>query len=269
MGADFVIRGTVRGTPRTYGDRRTEDAWRRQVVAGRWSGHEDATLPIRRSIELQFTFRINAGSKDYGGASFPNGRDLDTLVVQSSTSAALLVGRNSVRPSLRWVDGPLLVRRVLASKVLVETDADAGVEITLRPATEQPSIHPYQCALEFQVLEAEVRNDGLAKAIKRTVGAANRAGVRFPATARIGLSLLFSDAERPRNILSEALLEKTIDALGASPVGDRRLFDETPGSRTILRDNTDDSIIFKLYAEKSRALDTGVFIQGRMWRIAD
>jgi hypothetical protein len=269
MGTDFEIRGIVHGTPRTYGDRRTEDGWRRQVVAGTWNGHEGASLPIRQAIELVFKFRIHAKSRDYGGASFPNGRDLDTLIVQSSASAALLAGRNSERPSLRWIDDALLVRRVLASKMLVGTDADAGVDISLHPAIEQASIHPVKLALEFQVLEAEVRNKGLATAIKRTVEATNRAGVTFPATARIGLSLLFSDADRPRNILSEALLEKTIDALGASPVGNRRLFDETPGSRTTLRDNTDDSIVFELHVEKSRTLGAGVFLQGKMWKIAD
>lgn len=88
MSSVFQIRGTICGTLRTYGARHSEDAWRRCVVEGAWSGYEDLAFPPSCDLELEFSFRTHAASPDYGWNPHPNGCDLDTLVVQSSTCAA-------------------------------------------------------------------------------------------------------------------------------------------------------------------------------------
>ncbi len=263
----FEIRGRVQGTPRTYGDSRTEDAWRRAVVGGLWAGHESVSLPLDCEVELQFNFAIHAASADYGGAPHPNGRDLDTLVVQSSTSAALVAGRNTERPSLRWIGDPRLVQRVIASKRLVASDKEAGVEILIRPPATEPMPAPGKRVLDFEVSEGDRRSLGLVEAVKRAVAVSNQGALRFPSSSRISLFLTFSAARRQINLLSEELLEKTIDALGASPVGNRRLFDEVPGRQPGRFNNTDDSIVFELQAEKVEALPGELAIQGEVWQV--
>lgn len=265
MSTVFQIRGTIRGTPRTYGARHSEDAWRRCVVEGAWSGYEDLAFPLSSDLELEFSFRIHAGSPDYGWRPHPNGCDLDTLVVQSSTCAALLCGRNEKRPSLRWIANPKCVRRLWATKTIVTDGSQAGVDIVIRPLGSSLVPASAAPALAFDV--PDTYRGRLIEGAKISAAAANSRAITFGSSLPIGFLLEFDDQLRRVNVLGERVLEWLIDGTGASVVGTRRLFDETPGSTPGARHDTDDSMVFDLFVDTTRRLAAGVFAHCEIRRL--
>jgi hypothetical protein len=74
---DVLAKGVVLGTPRTYGDRRTEDIWRRTITNGSWNGIP-RLLSCQLPLNLDFEFRVNPFSSRYNGNVSRNGPDLDT-----------------------------------------------------------------------------------------------------------------------------------------------------------------------------------------------
>lgn len=245
----FDIKGVVSGTPRTYGDLRNDCAWCDCVCRGRWAGIHGLALPLREPVRVDFGFRVNPRSADYGGHVSPNGRDLDTMVLQDSTMGGLTIHR-SRRPSLKLIDSPARCALVTAEKTLVTSDIAAGVDIRIRPL---PSLDSFlkslpEADLRILVPRSAFRSaSDLPTAVEQATEEANRKKqLEFRTTARIGLVLQFAVAEVLKNVYSAGYLEAVVDALGNSRVGKRRLFDEDRfnGGRGIR--NTDDSIVYKL-----------------------
>ncbi len=268
----FDIKGVVSGTPRTYGDLRNDCAWCDCVCRGRWSGIHGLALPLREPVRVDFGFRVNPRSADYGGHVSPNGRDLDTMVLQDSTMGALTVHR-SRRPSLKLIESPARCALVTAVKTLVSSDAAAGVDIRIRPLPSLDSFLEALPAVDLQILvprSAIRRASDLPAAVEQATEEANRKKhLEFKSTARIGLVVQFAVAKVPKNVYSLGYLEAVVDALGNSRVGNRRLFDEdrSQGGRGIR--NTDDSIVFKLICVNHATVDPRPFVEIGLHSSAD
>lgn len=260
----FDITGIVSGTPRTYGHLRNDSAWCDCVVRGQWSDIHGLSLPLREAVRVDFRFRVNPGSADYGGHVSPNGRDLDTMVLQDSTMGALTVHR-SRRPSLQIIESPARCALVTAEKTLVTSDSAAGVDIRIRSLPDLNSFLESLPAadLRIQVPRSAVRSAvGLPAAIEQATEEANRTKqLALEGTARIGLVVQFAVAAVPKNVCSAGYLEAAVDALGNSRVGSRRLFDEDRfnGGRGIR--NTDDSIVFKLICANHATMESRPFVE--------
>jgi hypothetical protein len=127
--ADFLCKGLVRGTPRTYGDTKRDDIWRRAIVEGDWEGVEAVTTG-RVPVHLDFRFRVNPHSPCYWGRRWNSGPDLDTMVI--GALGGLLHCRNSARPTLRLIEEGNLCRVTTASKTVVDTDEDSGFTLHVR-----------------------------------------------------------------------------------------------------------------------------------------
>jgi hypothetical protein len=138
---DFI--GRVRGTPRTYGDRKTEDIWRTCIAEADWRVSTDLPTPVEESAFLTFRFLINPSSPLYGRHEAGNGRDLDTMVIGA---LAGLISSPS-RPTANRLARASAVWGFAAVKELVNDDYASGAEITI-------SWKPIPTRQEFSVLSA-------------------------------------------------------------------------------------------------------------------
>jgi hypothetical protein len=219
--ADLIWRGVVLGTPRTYGDRKTEDVWRTAIVAGTWEG----TIPretIRTPVHLDLEFRVNPQSPDYGRNVSCNGPDLDTMVI--GALAGLLDSRNPTRPTLRLIEHGGLCKSVTASKRIVEDDGLAGLSLHVRRGNTLPfDSLPKESRLSFYVDRQRLKGDR-RRAVQEAAEQANHSAFRAPKSSPIEIRLAFAEG-MTRNPLSADWLEAVIDGLGASHVGTERFFD--------------------------------------------
>lgn len=219
--ADVIWRGVVLGTPRTYGDRNTEDVWRNAIVAGNWEG----AIPretIRTPVHLDFEFRVNPQSPDYGRSVSCHGPDLDTMVI--GALAGILNSRNPERPTLRLIEHGGLCKFVSASKRIVESDKLAGLSLHIRRGDTVPfESLPSETRLSFCVDRQRLRGD-TRRAVQEAAEEANHSGFRAPRISPIEIRLAFTEGIT-RNPLSADWLEAVIDGLGASRVGSERFFD--------------------------------------------
>lgn len=228
IGTTMHIQGLVLGTPRTYGNRKTEDAWRLEICQGQWTGCDSLSLPLTGLVEVTFGFRVNPRSPQYYGAVSLRGPDLDTMVVGAMD--ALVDGRNKTRPSTRLLQTGRVVSSISASKTLVTSDTDSGATIEIRPGVE----HHYErhaCDLGFDVVYSELRD--LRHTVKNAAEQHNTGGTRAPAELPLHVRILWGSAFRGSNVHSADKLEAVIDGLGASVASKAglRFFDPPPFSR--------------------------------------
>ncbi len=238
ISTEVLWKGVVAGTPRTYGDRRTEDIWRHAIVAGRWEG----TLPLQTiltPVHLDFEFRVNPQSAAYGRNVSCNGPDLDTMVI--GALAGLLNSRNPDRPTLRLIGQGGQCKSISASKCLVDNDNQTGFTLLVRPGGALPfDESSNEAPLSFYVGRQSLKTDR-RRAVQDTAEQANATGFRAPRNSRIEITLSFAEG-LTRNPLSADWLEAVIDGLGASRVGSDRFFD----GPSIQEFGYDDSVIYRL-----------------------
>jgi hypothetical protein len=128
------IVGQVSGTPRTYGDRKTEDIWRTCVRDGHWKGVDANPEPIDSPVFMTFSFRVNPQSGAYYQQVSPNGPDIDTMV----TSALVGITAGADRPSRRLLTRASNCWGYAATKEIVENDCETGVDITISFSARHP-----------------------------------------------------------------------------------------------------------------------------------
>jgi hypothetical protein len=256
-GIDVLWKGVVLGTPRTYGDRRTEDIWRRAITEGKWEG-ADALCTLQIPLNLDFEFRVNPNSPFYNRNVSPNGPDLDTMVI--GALGGLLSCRNPERPTLRLIQHGGLCQLVTASKSIVDSDEQVGFTLHVNPADVISFEGPLNDAnLSFfvsrQSLKAHRR-----RAVQQAAEQANCSHFRAPRGTRIEISLAFAE-ELTRNALSADWLEAVIDGLGASRVGSEHFFDGPPTQEF----GYDDSVVYRMVCARVQGLpaETGIHISCR------
>jgi hypothetical protein len=234
----FVHKGVIVGTPRTYGNTKNDDIWRRAIIAGQWEGSE-AISTIQTPLHLDFEFRVNPNSRLYNNCVSPNGPDLDTMVI--GALGGLLHCRNPDRPTLRLVQHGGLCRLITASKFVVDSDERTGFTLYVRPVEslqfEKP---PGDSKLSFFVDRQLLKRDR-RRSVKAAAECANKGNFRASRSSRIVLRLSFAGGVT-RNPLSADWLEAVIDGLGVSHVGTERFFDG-PSTQEF---GYDDSVVYKL-----------------------
>lgn len=77
---DVLCKGVVVRTPRTYGNRKTEDIWRSTIRDRRWDDPGQVTT-LQIPVHLDFEFRVNPHSPNYNRNVSNDGPDLDTMVI--------------------------------------------------------------------------------------------------------------------------------------------------------------------------------------------
>ncbi|MEX2306674.1 MAG: hypothetical protein WD738_03735 [Pirellulales bacterium] len=254
---DFLWKGIVLGTPRTYGARRTEDVWRRAITEGKWEGVE-ALSTLNKPVQLDFEFRVNPRSPFYNRNVSSNGPDLDTMII--GALGGLLNCRNLERPTLRLIQHGGLCQLVTASKTLVENDEQVGFTIHVRPVDELSFEGPLRGAgLSFFVGRQSLKTHR-RRAVQQAAEQANHIHFRAPRGTRIEISLAFAEG-LTRNPLSADWLEAVIDGLGASRVGTEHFFDGPPTQEF----GYDDSVVFRLTCARVRGLpeEMGIHISCR------
>ncbi len=132
---DVLCMGVVRGTPRTYGDTKNDDIWRRTIAEGNWEGLE-TLVGLRIPLHLDFSFRVNPNSPSYRGRRWDSGPDLDTMVI--GALGGLLHCRNPLRPTLRLIQEGGLCRVVTATKTVIDNDEKSGFTLHLRAGDVVP-----------------------------------------------------------------------------------------------------------------------------------
>jgi hypothetical protein len=235
---DVLCMGVVRGTPRTYGDTKNDDIWRRTIAEGNWEGLE-TLVGQRIPLHLDFTFRVNPRSPSYRGRRWDSGPDLDTMVI--GALGGLLHCRNPLRPTLRLIQEGGLCRMVTATKTVIDNDEISGFTLHLRAGDVvpycEPSINP---GISFSVIRHDLKKHR-RRAVQLAAESQNPKSFRAPRGTRIEISLTFA-AGMTRNPLSADWLEAVIDGLGACHVGTERFFDGPPTQEF----GYDDSVVFKL-----------------------
>lgn len=236
------IVGQVTGTPRTYGNRKSEDIWRTSIREGLWKGIGERLEPIDSPVFMTFSFRVCPQSKAYNGCVSPNGPDIDTMVIGALGGITAGNGRPSLgllsRASNCWV--------YAATKEIVESDAQAGVEVTisLRPAISLADFRDMlpKPDLSFTILRGKKRQEMAKLAVE-----SNNVNQRsFPAHTPISMAIAFAASGQQRNVTSADQIEALINGMGAAVVGERRFFDGPKGRITKERYGFDDSCIYSL-----------------------
>lgn len=249
---DILCSGVVRGTPRTYGDTKRDDIWRRTIVDGDWQGIE-ALSQGRASVHLDFSFRVNPRSASYGGRRWNSGPDLDTMVI--GALGGLLHCRNPVRPTLRLIKEGGLCRVTTASKSVVENDEKSGFTLLVRAGDVIRFVEPRNPGISVFVDRQSLKRDR-RRAVQKAAEDQNIRGFRAPRTTAVEISLAFA-AGMTRNPLGADWLEAVIDGLGASRVGSERFFDG-PSHREF---GYDDSGVFKLAVAQVDGLPADIGLQ--------
>ena len=249
----FLIAGHVAGTPRTYGDRRTEDTWRGCICSGQWTGLGAHSAPINSSVFMTFTFRVNPRSSAYRGNVSANGPDLDTMVI-GALSGIVAGNRRSDRPSLRLLRRASNCWGYAATKRLVDSDLDAGVDITISARVPDSTFRDLlpNADISFTVFCGGGDRRERAKLAAETSNVNRRV---FPAHMPIAMSITFSDIDPARNVTSADQVEALIDGIGAAVVGERRLFDPPKGTVSDGRFGYDDSCVYALLVARCHLND--------------
>ena len=112
----------VPGTPRTWGDRKLEDAWFASVRAA--AG--DLTESRLDRFEVQLEFLIHPGSRSYRSQLSRHGPVLDILVKCTIDGLCYTDGRGAGIIPMDYQIYP-----IHASKALVGDDSETGVWITI------------------------------------------------------------------------------------------------------------------------------------------
>ena len=236
------IVGQVIGTPRTYGDRKSEDIWRTCVCNGQWKGVDANPEPIDSAAFMTFSFRVNPQSSAYYGRVSPNGPDIDTMVI--GAMGGITAGND--RPSLRLLTRASICWGYAATKEIVENDCETGVDITisLRPAPDFEEFRAWvpNPDLSFTVFRGKKRQEMARLAVESS----NVNQRVFPACTPIAMAIAFAEFGQDRNVISADQIEALIDGMGAAVVGERRFFDAPKGTVTMQRYGFDDSCIYAL-----------------------
>jgi hypothetical protein len=252
--SDVLWKGIIQGTPRTYGDRRSEDIWRCAIIDGQWEG-SGAISTLQIPLHLDFQFRVNPHSPRYNRNVSSNGPDLDTMVI--GALGGLLHCRNPELPTLRLIQQGGLCQVVRASKSIVDSDEQAGFTLHVR-AGEVLSFEVPQCdtSLMFCVSRHNLKVHR-RRAVQQAAEHANKSGFRAPRGKMLEIRLAFAE-DVTRNPLSADWLEAVIDGLGASRVGCERFFDGPPSSEF----GYDDSVVYRLDCARVRDLphDIGLHV---------
>jgi hypothetical protein len=247
--AEILCTGVVRGTPRTYGDTKRDDNWRRTIVEGDWEGVE--TLVGRKIlVHLDFSFRVNPCSPAYWGRRWDNGPDLDTMVIGALDG--LVHCRNPARPTLRLIQERGLCRQITAKKSIVESDESTGFTLVVRAGNVVPFCEPRNTALSFFVGRQALKKDR-RRAVQFAAEQQNARLFRVPRGSQIAVYLAFANGIT-RNPLSADWLEAVIDGLGASRVGAERFFDG-PSTQEF---GYDDSVVYKLIVSQVTGMPTDI-----------
>jgi hypothetical protein len=248
--------GEVQGTPRTYGDTKRDDIWRRTIIDGDWKGIE-ALTKCQVPVHLDFSFRVNPKSRAYWGRRWSNGPDLDTMVI--GALGGLLDCRNPVRPTLRLIKEGGLCRFTTAQKTIVDSDEKAGFTLHVRAGEAIEFCEPSEVELSVFVRRNELQLDR-RRAVQKAAEVQNTGAFRAPTLTPIEIGLAFGSGVT-RNPLSADWLEAVIDGLGASQVGNERFFDG-PSHREF---GYDDSGVFKLNVAQVNGLppDIGLHLYCR------
>src|SRR3972149_2498149 len=175
MQTQVLWKGVVRGTPRTYGDTKNDDIWRRAIVDGQWEG-ASAISTLQISVHLDFEFRVNPASDRYHRNVSSTGPDLATMVI--GALGGLLNCRNPQRPTLRLIQHGGLCRLLTASKSVVDSDDLAGFTLHVRSGEVVPfESWPSNCGLSFPVGRHSLRGDR-RRAVQEAAERANHNGYR-------------------------------------------------------------------------------------------
>src|ERR1043165_1214392 len=187
--------GVVRGTPRTYGDSKRDDIWRRTITQGNWNGVE-ALTEQRIPVHLDFSFRVNPKSKSYWGRRWENGPDLDTMVI--GALGGLLHCRNPARPTLRLIQEGGLCRVVTAQKSVVNSDEDSGFTLQIRAGDVIDFCEPSNAGISVYVRRDNLKGDR-RRAVKNAADLQNPRGFRAPRgrPVEIGLAIAFGTTRNP------------------------------------------------------------------------
>jgi hypothetical protein len=240
-GTHGPILGRVTGTPRTYGDRKSEDKWRACIAGAAWKGLERYSLPLNEPLFLTFLFRVNPNSIHYRNRVSPNGPDLDTMVI--GAMGGIVVSKTG-RPGLGLIARATCCWGYGAVKEIVGSDEKTGVDISIRPSAANVaslSESMPQPTLEIRVPVGADRR-AAAQAAAQTQ---NASGLHFPACSPVGMTVAFSSATGKRNVTCASHIEALIDGMGAAMAGERRLFDQ-PHRLASGRYGYDDSCISAL-----------------------
>ena len=240
---DHAVRGRVKGTPRTYGHRSTEDVWRQAIVDGDWSSLSGLKLPFCSSVSLELRFRVCPFSPDYHNVVSPNGPDLDTMSI--GTLDGLRTSRSG-RPTLGLLESGGQCVLVQARKDLIADPGDAGVDVSVR-RIERPTFKDFRPqvkpALSFGVASSAL-GASRKEAVKSAAEIANQScAFRAPGNQRIGLAFFFDEAVT-KNPMQLDWIEAALDGLGASQVGAHRFFDVPKKPKSEF--GNDDSVVFWL-----------------------
>lgn len=235
-----LLRAEVCGTPRGFGQSRTEDSWRACIARGQWS--QRPGTPLQGPLHITMSFRVNAQSGQYGHNPEPNGTDLDNLVI--CTLSGLIP--HAARPTAAVISSASEITTLQATKVLVEHDEDAGMDLVVCQAEDSvlPELLCWQPVFEFSVR----RETGDLRADTRHAAReANSIGRHFSTQDRVGIAAIFSSRYK-NNIGAQETLKAIIDGLGASQAtSGRTFFHRAPGKGEY---NSDDSIVFALDIRK-------------------
>ena len=251
------IHGQVRGTPRTYGKRSTEDIWRQAIVSGEWP--DLSGIPLDGPVSLEFSFRVDPACRDYNNVVSKNGPDLDTMVVGALDG---LVESRSGRPTVGILRNRQQVVMIRAQKELVSQTGQAGVDISILPcdgsAFERLRSWQYPPALTFDVSKLDLKEASRKEGVKNAASTANGANFRAPRSSRIGIFLAFNESTTS-SPFTAGWLEAVIDGLGASVVGDNRFFDVPIKPKSEF--GNDDSVVFWLACAKVKDLPAEIGIR--------
>jgi Holliday junction resolvase RusA-like endonuclease len=106
----------IRGTPRGYGKKETEDSWKKPVI----KALEDVMPLSENKYHITLEFNINPDSKRYWGKNKPDGPDIDNLVKTTIDAVFMNSG----------IDDKA-VYSIKATKRIVKRDGNMGVKIKI------------------------------------------------------------------------------------------------------------------------------------------
>ena len=124
-----VPRTWVSGTPRGYGNRKTEDEWLAALTRdlSRYERSVEKSSDRGGGYEIDLEFMIWPRSPKYWGQNLPHGTDLDNLIKTTIDGLASTRGRG-----LGIIFDDSAIYRIKASKSLVMDERSTGVWITIR-----------------------------------------------------------------------------------------------------------------------------------------
>jgi len=111
----------VNGSPKTFGDRRTEEPWKRQLSDA--IKEECGTRePAKEKVQVDLNFRVHP----------PRDPDLDNLIKPCIDGVGNALFEQRKGGCSQWDTDDRWVWRITAEKVRVGSESDEGIEITVR-----------------------------------------------------------------------------------------------------------------------------------------